>query len=368
MEQTIELMRKRHAYYTKLIAEHNIHTAREFYVELHELFAMFGVDVYLNESETECTIGITCEDYDYEDYTVVDGKDGGLATIKVTVEWKHPTYMCNDEVDIFADANRENSVYVTTGFADIDAMIGGWKKSSVSMIAGRPNMGKSTLSYNMALNISSQGIPVALFSLCESATQVTGRMLSNMSLTPYDLFKNENIKERQWAKLNWGANKLKNMPIYIEDTPSRSPSMLHHKIGRLKLEHGIKIVFIDYFQLMNADEKKNSREEEIASILSELNIIAQRCQIPIVVVKMLNRMTNADETYRPDLSEFLKSERAIPSTICYLYRPNYYDRNLKGKKEEIVDFTVAKSPEEKTGTVQLKFYPDFFRFESIGNE
>lgn len=114
MEQTIELMRKRHAYYTKLIEERNIHTAREFYAELHELFAMFGVDVYLNEAETECTIAITCEDYDYEDYTVVDGKDGGLAAIKVTVEWKHPTYMCHDEVDIFADEQRED--YKAIGF------------------------------------------------------------------------------------------------------------------------------------------------------------------------------------------------------------------------------------------------------------
>ena len=114
MEQTIELMRKRHAYYTKLIEEHDIRTAREFYAQLHELFAMFGVDVYLNEDETECTIAITCEDYDYEDYTVVDGKDGGLATISPVVEWKHPTYMCGDEIDIFADEQRED--YKAIGF------------------------------------------------------------------------------------------------------------------------------------------------------------------------------------------------------------------------------------------------------------
>lgn len=103
MEQTIELMRKRHAYYIKLIEQNDIHTALEFYAKLYELFAMFGVDVYLNEAETECTIAITCEDYDYEDYTVVDGKDGGLAAISPVVGWKHPTYMCCDEIDIFAD-------------------------------------------------------------------------------------------------------------------------------------------------------------------------------------------------------------------------------------------------------------------------
>lgn len=114
MEQTIELMRKRHVYYTKLIAEHDIHTAREFYAELHELFAMFGVDVYLNEAETECTIAITCEDYDYEDYTVADGKDGDVAIISPVVEWKHPTYLCNDEIDIFSDEQRED--YKAIGF------------------------------------------------------------------------------------------------------------------------------------------------------------------------------------------------------------------------------------------------------------
>lgn len=101
MEQSIPLMRKRHAYYTKLIAEHDIHTAREFYDKLGELFAMFGVELCLGESKTECYIYITCEDYDYEAYTVVDGIDGALATISPVVEWKHPIYMCNDEVNIF---------------------------------------------------------------------------------------------------------------------------------------------------------------------------------------------------------------------------------------------------------------------------
>lgn len=114
MEQTIELMRKRHAYYTKLIAEHDIHTAREFYTELHKLFAMFGVDVYLNEAESECCINIICEDCDYEDYTVTDGKDGGLATVSSIVKWMHPTYLRNDEIDIFADKQRED--YKAIGF------------------------------------------------------------------------------------------------------------------------------------------------------------------------------------------------------------------------------------------------------------
>lgn len=114
MEQTIELMRKRHAYYTKLIEQNDIHTAREFYAKLHELFAMFGVDLYLDESESVCTIAMTCEDYDYEDYTVTDGNDGSLATISPIVEWKHPTYMCNDEIDIFADEQRDD--YKAIGF------------------------------------------------------------------------------------------------------------------------------------------------------------------------------------------------------------------------------------------------------------
>lgn len=93
-------MRRRHAYYTKLVAEYNIHTAREFCDKLGEMFAMFGVEVSLNEDGT-CRISITCDDYDYEYYAVVDGKKGGLATISSTVEWKNPTYGCHEEVDIF---------------------------------------------------------------------------------------------------------------------------------------------------------------------------------------------------------------------------------------------------------------------------
>lgn len=112
MEQSIELMRKRHAYYTELIKEHGIHTAREFYEKLHDLFAMFGIDLYFDESESECRISITCEDYDYEDYTVADGTEGGPATVSPVVEWKHPTYMCHDEIDIFTDKQREDYIAI----------------------------------------------------------------------------------------------------------------------------------------------------------------------------------------------------------------------------------------------------------------
>lgn len=106
MEQSIDLMCKRHAYYTKLIAEHNIHTAWEFCDKLGDMFAMFGVEVSLDKDGTS-RINITCEDYDYEYYMVVDGKNGGLATINSTVEWKHPTYGCHDEVDIFFGEKQE---------------------------------------------------------------------------------------------------------------------------------------------------------------------------------------------------------------------------------------------------------------------
>lgn len=370
MEQTIELMRKRHAYFTKLIEERNIHTAREFYAELHELFAMFGVDVYLNEAEMECTIAITCEDYDYEDYTVVDGKDGGLAEIKVTVECKHPTYMYNTVVDVFADSPWENQV--TSGYTAIDALIGGWGKSSLSLLVGRPTMGKSTLCYNMVLNIGLQGIPVALFSLSESATQIADRLLSNISLIPSEILKKGSLKKRQWAILKRNVAKLKDAPIYIDDTPAITPSMVYSKICKLKMEHGIKIAFIDFLQLMNNRDKGvevESRDKEVEDILKELNNIALRCQIPIVVVRMMSKMLNAGETYRPDLSALSEAELTIPSAICFLYRPDFYvRRELKGKREEIVDLIVAKSSNGKNGTVHLKFFPDFCRFEPFNVE
>lgn len=107
MEQSVELMRKRHAYYTKLIAEHNIHRAHEFCDKLGEMFAMFGVEVSLNEDGIS-RININCEDYDYEYYTVVDGKNGGFATISSIVEWKHPSYGCHEEVDIFNNALKKS--------------------------------------------------------------------------------------------------------------------------------------------------------------------------------------------------------------------------------------------------------------------
>lgn len=101
MEQTLELMRKRHAYYTKLIVQNNIHSAREFYERLNETFEMFGVDLFPDDGT--CLISITCEDYDYEEYTVCDGINDGLATVSPIIEWNHPIFGCSENLDIFQD-------------------------------------------------------------------------------------------------------------------------------------------------------------------------------------------------------------------------------------------------------------------------
>lgn len=370
MEQSIELIRKRHAYYATLIAKHSIHTAREFYDKLHEQFAMFGVDLFLDESESECQISITCEDYDYENYTVVDGTNGGLATIKATVGWKHPIYLCSDEVHIFADTHQRD--YITTGYTEIDELIGGWKKSSVSLIVGRPHMGKSTLCYNMALNTAQQGIPVALFSLSESKTQIVTRMISCLGLISVESIRSGNLCERETRILKVVKSRFKGVPLYIDDKAPVTVSELSSQIIELKKLHDINIFFIDYLHLINSDKEVDSREEEITRILSELNDISIKYSITIVMIGMLPKMSwrhdGSLDPHYPQLSFLLESERSIPSTICFLYRPDYYNRKNKGKKAEIVDFIVAKSTEGKTGTVPLKFYPDFLRFEQIKNK
>lgn len=364
MEQTLELMRKRHAYYTKLIEEHRIHTAREFYTELRELFAMFGVDLYLDESESECCISITCEDYDYEDYTVVDGTDGNLASIKVTVEWKHPTYMCHDKVDIFADEKRKE--YVSTGFSEIDALIGGCKKPSLTLLCGRPKMGKSTMCYNMAFNIATRGIKVALFSLSDSADRIVTLMLSNVSLIPMEILRQGTLTKRHWKILNREKCKLESIPFYIDDTPAISPSMLHRKIVKLKIEHGIDIVFIDYLELMSADSKLDTREEEILDILTKLNAMSQQMSIPIVVLSQLNKVPKVKGRYRPELSS-VHFDTSIPSNILFLYRPDSYDPQKRKNRSqpELVEFIVAKSQCDWKGAIPLKFYPDYCRFEQL---
>ena len=364
MEQTLELMRKRHAYYTKLIEEHRIHMAREFYIELHELFAMFGVDLYLDESKSECCISIKCEDFDYEDYTVVDGTDGSLATIKVTVEWKRLTYMCLDEVDIFADEKRKE--YVSTGFSEIDALIGGCKKPSLTLLCGRPKMGKSTMCYNMAYNIATRGIKVALFSLSDSADRIVTLMLSNVSLIPMEILRQGTLTKRHWKILNREKCKLESIPFYIDDTPAISPSMLHSKIVKLKIEHGIDIVFIDYLELMSADNKFDTREEEIFDILTKLNAMSQQMSIPIVVLSQLNKMPKVKGRYRPELSS-VHFDTSIPSNILFLYRPDSYDPQKRKNRSqpELVEFIVAKSQYGKTCTLLLKFYPDYCRFEQL---
>lgn len=368
MEQTIELMRKRHAYYTRLITEHKIHTAREFYAELRELFAMFGVDVYLNEAETECTIAITCEDYDYEDYTVTDGKNGGLATISPIVSWKHPTYMCNDEVDIFAEDNRENSDYVTTGFADIDAMIGGWEKSSVSLIAARPAMGKSTFCHNMDLDIFRHEIPVALFSLEMSIPQIIERLACNIVCFNRDSIGCGDTNERMNRRLKIVENRLARASLYIDDTATISVAEIAAKIEEMIKEHGIKIVFIDYLQLLTSNGNFSTRKDEISSLLIDLSETAQQFSIPIVVICQLNRTSYDARNSKPDLTALHEIDASIPSAICFIHRPEYFATTKQEKEGETIEFIVAKSSKGNTGTIPLIYHPEYYQIDSVGNE
>lgn len=360
MEQSLEMMRKRHAYFTKLIEEHNIHTAREFCDKLGEMFTMLGVETDYSDDHTGY-ISISCEGYDYEDYTIIDGVDGALATISNTVMWNDPRYCCNDVVDIF-EQEPPQSEYVTSGFPSVDALIGGWKKSSVTLLAGRPRMGKTSLCITMAMNIARQGIPVAIFSLGQSAEQIVHKI----SVTGCNITYNK--LEEYITTVETRAAGLKGLPIYIDDTTAITPHEIERKVIRLTLKHGIRIIFIDYLELMSSDRKFDTREEEIKNILNDLELMALRKSIPVVIMSQFNKWTSEKDGPRcPDLSLLRDYTQSIPKTIGFLYRPDlycpdFYRRDKPQKSEETVDLIIEKSPSGKTGTIPLKFYPNLCKF------
>lgn len=274
-------------------------------------------------------------------------------------------------------ANRDTGLSgVATGYHELDKLTSGWQNSDLIIIAARPAMGKTAFVLSMAKNMAvDYDTPVAVFSLEMSNLQLVNRLISNVCELESGVIKSGRLSSQQWDRL---MSKIKNLyaaPLYIDDTPSLSISEFSTKARRLVREHNIKIIIIDYLQLMNASGTKfGSREQEVSNISRSLKQLAKELQIPIIALSQLNRSVESrgddKNGRRPQLSD-LRESGAIEQDadiVCFIHRPEYYlkstvdaeGNDIQGKAE----FIIAKHRNGSVADVPMRFRKQYTRFEN----
>ena len=261
-----------------------------------------------------------------------------------------------------------------SGFSDLDKMTSGWQNSDLVILAARPAMGKTAFALSMAKNMAVDfHVPVAFFSLEMSNVQLVNRLIVNVCNITGEKIKSGQLQPYEWGQLDDKINNLKGAPLFVDDTPSLSVFELRTKARRLVREHGVKILMIDYLQLMNASGMSfGSRQEEVSTISRSLKGLAKELNIPILALSQLNRGVESregPEGKRPQLSD-LRESGAIEQDadmVCFIHRPEYYHiyqneagRDLRGMAEII----IAKHRNGAVGDVLLTFKGQYARFQN----
>ena len=273
-----------------------------------------------------------------------------------------------------AAANTDGLTGVSTGYYKLDDMTSGWQASDLVIIAGRPAMGKTSFALSMAKNIAADSqVPMAFFSLEMSNVQLVNRLISNVCEIQGSKILNGQLHRDEWDRLDKRINNLLGAPLYVDDTPGLSVFELRTKARRLVREHGVKLIMIDYLQLMNANGMRfSSRQEEVSTISRSLKGLAKELDIPILALSQLNRGVESREGIdgkRPQLSD-LRESGAIEQDadmVIFVHRPEYYHiyqddngRDLRGMAQII----IAKHRKGATGDVLLNFRGEYTRFEN----
>lgn len=273
-------------------------------------------------------------------------------------------------------SNKDGLSGVPSGFSDLDKLTSGWQPSDLIIIASRPGMGKTALTLSMARYMTvAKNIPVAFFSLEMSSIQLITRLISSETGLSSEKLRTGNLEKFEWEQLNVKVSSLENAPLYIDDTPSLSIFDLRAKARRLSSQYGIKLIVIDYLQLMTAggSNKNGNREQEISTISRSLKGIAKELKIPVIALSQVNRGVESRTgtgSKRPMLSD-LRESGAIEQDadiVTFIYRPEYYkiyewDNGDDSRSQgEIV---IAKHRNGALENVRLKFTAEFAKFSDI---
>ena len=265
--------------------------------------------------------------------------------------------------------NKGSITGLTTGFIDLDRKTNGLQKTDLVLIAARPAMGKTAFALNIAHNAALKAkSKVALFSMEMSKEQLIQRMIASESRVDLNKLKNGNLDEEEWPKVITAMEVLSKTEIFIDDTPGINVVELRSKCRRLKMEKGLDMVVIDYLQLMEADLRGESRQQEISKISRSLKILAKELECPVVALSQLSRAPEQRSDHRPILSD-LRESGAIEQDadlVMFLYRDDYYNKDTEIKN--MAEIIIAKQRNGPIGTVNLAWLPNYTKFANANRQ
>ena len=257
---------------------------------------------------------------------------------------------------------------IATGFLDLDYKTAGLQPSDLILVAARPSMGKTAFVLNIAQYVAFHSdLCTAIFSLEMSKEQLVNRLFSLESRVDAQKLRTGNLADSDWEKLIEGAGVIGQSKLIIDDTPGISISEMRSKCRKYKLEHDLKLIIIDYLQLMSGSGKRSSdsRQQEISDISRSLKALARELHVPVIALSQLSRAVEQRPDHRPMLSD-LRESGAIEQdadVVMFIYRDDYYNKDTDDKG--IAEIIIAKQRNGPIGTVNLVWLPEYTKFANM---
>ena len=257
---------------------------------------------------------------------------------------------------------------VPTGFTDFDRLTSGLQRQELIVIAARPSMGKTALALNMAQYASKNANVVGIFSLEMSAEQLVSRLLCSEARVDAHRLRTGYLNREEWARLADALRRLCETKVFIDDTPGVGVLEMRAKCRRLKAEHGLDLLIIDYLQLMAGRGRIESRQQEVSQISRDLKGLAKELDVPVIALSQLSRAPETRSEHKPQLSD-LRESGAIEQdsdVVCFIFREELY--NPTDENQGVAELIIGKQRNGPTGSVQLAFLKEFTRFENMWRE
>ena len=261
---------------------------------------------------------------------------------------------------------QEDVTGVPTGFRDLDKMTSGFQESDLIIIAARPSMGKTALALNIGQYAAvEEDTSVAIFSLEMSKSQLVQRMLCSEAQVNSHRLRTGQLRDTDWRRLSQAAGRLGESDIFIDDTPGITVMEMRAKARRIKAEHGLDLILIDYLQLMQGSGGAESRQQEVSKISRSLKGLGRELNVPVVSLSQLSRAVEQRNDKRPQLSD-LRASGSIEQdadVVAFIYRDEYY--NPDTEKKGITEIIVGKQRNGPVGTVELAFQKEYTKFVDL---
>lgn len=258
-----------------------------------------------------------------------------------------------------------NVTGLSTGLVDLDEKTGGLQPGDLVIVAGRPSMGKTSFAMNLAEHaVIKEKVPTAVFSMEMPAESLVMRMISSLGQIDQTKVRSGDLNDHDWAKITSTVSLLNDAPLYIDDAPGLSPTEVRARVRRLKREHGLGLIVVDYLQLMQVHGSKENRTTEISEISRNLKAIAKEMEVPVIALSQLNRNLESRPDKRPVMSDLRESGgiEQDADLIAFVYRDEVY--NPESPEKGIAEIIIGKQRNGPIGTVKTTFRGQFTRFDN----